>query len=150
MRKVLLGFATLQLVAVIAQFYLATFGAFERPLPPPGTGAIEPHAINGIFVLPLLALLTAIVAAVAKAGGRMIGLSLVPLAISLAQLLVVFPLAEMVGWSDDQPTTTAVHAVLGLHGLLGLLLMWAAAVLFRDAGRAAAPEPAAAPAGALR
>jgi hypothetical protein len=132
LRKVFLVFAGLLLVAVIAQFYLATFGAFERPLPEPETGAIVPHAINGTMVIPILSLLTTIVAAVAGAGRRLIALSLVPLVVFVGQLFVLFPLAGLAGATMEK-TNTGGHIVLGFHAIFGLLMLWAVVVLFREA-----------------
>jgi hypothetical protein len=140
MRKVFLVFAGLLLVAVIAQFYLATFGAFERPLPEPGTGALVPHAMNGTMVIPILSLLTTIIAAVARAGGRLIALSIAPLVLAAAQLFVIFPLTELTGSTMEQ-TNTGGHIVLGFHAIVGLLLLWAVVVLFREV-RALASTPA--------
>ncbi|MEV4747303.1 hypothetical protein AB0K21_13100 [Streptosporangium sp. NPDC049248] len=133
MRKVFLGSAALLLLAVIAQFYLSTFGAFERPTPSPGaSSAITPHAINGVAVIPALSLITAIVAAAARAGSKMIWLSLVPLAVVLGQLFVIFPLVELSGATKEQ-TNTFAHIVFGFHAVLGLVLLWASVVIFREA-----------------
>ncbi|GAA3445901.1 DUF6220 domain-containing protein [Planomonospora venezuelensis] len=151
MRKVFLSFAALLLLAVLVQFYLATFGAFQRPLPTAGDpGALTPHVVNGLAVIPLLSLATTIVAAVARAGARLVWLSVSPVGIAAAQIFVIFPLVELAG-ADGTRTTTASHAVLGFHAVLGLLLLWATVVVFREArslavaaGRTAADRPAAA------
>jgi hypothetical protein len=146
MRKVFVGFAALQLLAVILQFYLATFGAFETPHPAPGSegGAIQYHAINGTMIIPIVSLLTTIVAALARAGGRLIGLSIAPLALVAVQLLVIFSLAEIVGGSTTK-TNTASLFVLGFHSIDGLVILWAALTVLRGA-RALARNDAAVPA----
>ncbi|GAA4190091.1 DUF6220 domain-containing protein [Microbispora amethystogenes] len=150
MRKVFFGFAVVQLVAVLAQFYLATFGAFERPTPAPGDpgAAIGYHAMNGTMVIPLVSLLTAIVALAARAGGRTAGLAILPFVLVAVQLFVIFPLAEMAGASETG-TTTAGLFVLGFHALDGVAILAAAVVLVRRAhaltkSTAAAPAHAAA------
>ncbi|MEV6863614.1 DUF6220 domain-containing protein [Streptosporangium subroseum] len=147
MRKVFLVFTGLLLVAVIAQFYLATFGAFERPLPEPGTGAIVPHAMNGTTVIPILSLLTTIIAAVARAGRRLIALSAVPLVVVIGQLFVIFPLVELTG-STMERTNTGGHIVFGFHAILGVLMLGAAVTLFQEArtlARAGTAAPIAEP-----
>lgn len=148
MRKVFFGFTVLMFVSVIAQFYFATFGAFERPTPAFGAedAAIMPHILNGTMVLPLLSILTTIVAAIAKAGGRLILLSITPLLLVVVQLFVIFELAAMLG-AEENSTSTASLVVLGFHALDGVAILWASVVLMkkaRDLTKAAAPAPQAA------
>jgi hypothetical protein len=134
MRKVFVGFAALQLLAVIAQFYLATFGAFETPHPAPGSegGAIQYHAINGIMIIPVVSILTAIAAALARAGGKLIGLSITPVALVAVQLFVIFSLADILAGGTDKTTTPSLF-VLGFHAIDGLLILWAAVSVLRGA-----------------
>lgn len=147
MRKVFFGFTVLMFVSVIAQFYFATFGAFERPTPAFGAedAAIMPHILNGTMVLPLLSILTTIAAAVAKAGGRLILLSITPLLLVVVQLFVIFELAGLLGATEDS-TSTASLVVLGFHALDGVVILWASVVLLKKARALtkAAPAPAAA------
>ncbi|WP_214104369.1 DUF6220 domain-containing protein [Acrocarpospora catenulata] len=145
MRKVFFGFATVMLISVLAQFYFATFGAFERPVPAPGAedAAIMPHIINGTMVLPVLSLLTTIVAAVAKAGARLIWLSIAPLGLVIVQLFVVFEIAGLLG-ADENKTTPASLYVLGFHALVGVALLGVTVHLFRKS-RALVKEGAANP-----
>ncbi|MDF5755915.1 DUF6220 domain-containing protein [Spongiactinospora sp. TRM90649] len=145
MRKAFLALATLQLVAVIAQFYFATFGAFQRPIPAGGSmGALEPHVINGTMIIPLLGLVVTVVAAIARAGGRMIWWSVTPVLVVIAQLFVVFPVAELFGFTAEQ-TTTGAHVAMGFHAILGLVLLLASVRAFQGA-RALASGAAQAPA----
>ncbi|GIH74036.1 DUF6220 domain-containing protein [Planobispora longispora] len=133
MRKVFLSFAAILLLAVLVQFYLATFGAFQRPLPTPGDfGAMGPHVLNGLFVIPVVSLITTIAAAVTRSGAKLIWLSIAPLGIAAAQIFVIFPLAELAG-ADATRTTTASHVVLGFHAVLGLFLLWASVTVLREA-----------------
>ncbi|MEW9531396.1 DUF6220 domain-containing protein [Microbispora sp. NPDC049125] len=134
MRKVYFGFTVLTMIAVLAQFYLATFGAFETPHPAVGdeSAMIGYHALNGTMVIPLVSLLTTIVAALARVGGRLIGLSIAPLALVVVQLFVIFPLAELAGASENE-TTTASLFVLGFHALDGVAILAVAVILLREA-----------------
>ncbi|GAA2847657.1 hypothetical protein GCM10010517_04760 [Streptosporangium fragile] len=134
MRKVFFGFAALLLLTVITQFYLATFGAFQRPAPTTlgDWGATTPHVINGVMVIPVLSLLTTIVAAVAKAGARLVWLSIAPVGVVVGQLFVIFPLAELSGGTPER-TNTLTHIVMGFHAVLELLLLLTSVLLFRGA-----------------
>ncbi|WP_182885146.1 DUF6220 domain-containing protein [Microbispora sp. H10885] len=134
MRKVFFGLAVVQLVAVLAQFYLATFGAFETPHPAPGDpdAAIGYHAMNGTMVIPLVSLVAAIAALAARAGGRTAGLAILPFVLVAVQLFVIFPLAEIAG-ATETATTTASLFVMGFHALDGVAILAAAVVLVRRA-----------------
>ncbi len=149
MRKVFFGFAVLQLVVVLAQFYLATFGAFEAPHPAPGDpdAAIGYHVTNGSLVIPLVSLLTAITALAARAGGKVAGLSILPFTLAAVQLFVIFPLAELAG-TTDTATTTAGLVVMGFHALDGVAILAVAVVVVRRARALVKGVPVAAPAGA--
>ncbi|GAA0412608.1 hypothetical protein Acor_16740 [Acrocarpospora corrugata] len=150
MRKVFFWFAVLTLVAVLAQFYLATFGAFERPVPAPGAegSAITPHVINGTMIIPLLSILLTIVAAVAKVGRQLIWLSIAPFGLVAVQLFVIFELAGLLGAAPEK-TTTAGLFVLGFHALDGVALLWVAVTVVRKARalvKSQVAEPVAVPA----
>ncbi|WP_084956423.1 hypothetical protein [Thermoactinospora rubra] len=134
MRKVLVGCTAVQLALVILQFYLSTFGGMERPSPAPGQegAAITWHALNGVFVIPVVSLITTIVAAVARASGRIIGLCAGPLLLALVQLFVIFPLAAALGATEER-TTTASLFVFGFHAIVGVVMLWASVMAFRGA-----------------
>ncbi len=104
-----------------------------------------PHILNGTMVLPLLSILTTIVAAVAKAGGRLILLSITPLLLIVVQLFVIFEIAGLLG-AEENSTSTASLVVLGFHALDGVAILWASVVLMQKARALtkAAPAPAAA------
>ena len=148
MRKVFFGFAVVQLVVVLAQFYLSTFGAFETPHPAPGDpdAAINYHVTNGSLVIPLVSLLTMITALAARAGGRLAGLSILPLALAAVQLFVIFPLAELAG-ATDTATTTAGLVVMGFHALDGVAILAVAVVVVRRARALVKGAPVAASTG---
>ena len=133
MRKVLVGFTVLQFGLVVLQFYLATFGAFQTPEPTsPEGAAIGWHAMNGIIVIPAASLLTTIVAAFARAPGKLIGWCAAPLVLVAVQALVIFPLAEVAGATDEK-TTTASLFVYGFHAIVGLGLLWVTIAAYRGA-----------------
>ncbi|MCT9930501.1 DUF6220 domain-containing protein [Planotetraspora sp. A-T 1434] len=134
MRKAYFVLTVLQLVAVLAQFYFATFGAFEIPHPAPGdpNAAIGYHIINGTMIIPVISIIVTIAAALAKAGGRLVGLSIVPFVLVAVQLFVIFPLAEIAGATETK-TTTAALAVMGFHALDGVAILAVAVILVRKA-----------------
>ncbi|WP_433509793.1 DUF6220 domain-containing protein [Nonomuraea sp. CA-143628] len=135
MRRALVGCAVAQIVVVILQFYLATFGAFQMPRPT-GTdpAAIGLHAANGLFVIPAVSLVATIVAALAKVPGKLIALSAAPLLLSAVQMLVVFPLAGLAGATVDD-TPLASLFVYGLHAVVGLGQLWAVIAAYRAVRR---------------
>ncbi|WP_157987867.1 DUF6220 domain-containing protein [Jiangella endophytica] len=129
MRKIFLGFAVLMLAAVVVQFYLAAAGAFDTA---PNDEAFDAHAIGGTVLL-LLAVLATIVAAVAKAGGRLIGMTAGIAGLVLLQSLIRV-LADALNDSSDT-STTAGTLVFGLHALNGLAIMGLTARVLADARR---------------
>ncbi|MFI6319031.1 hypothetical protein ACIBG8_15985 [Nonomuraea sp. NPDC050556] len=134
MRKVLVWFTLIQLVLVLLQFYLATFGAFERPVPAVGSedAAIGWHAINGIFVIPVFSLITTILALVARSPGKLTLYASGPLLMALVQMFVIFPLAELAGGTETK-TSTASLVVMGFHALVGVVMLGAAVLAFTGA-----------------
>ncbi|GAA1012357.1 hypothetical protein Aple_007640 [Acrocarpospora pleiomorpha] len=134
MRKVFFWFSVLTLVAVLAQFYFATFGAFERPVPALGAedSAIMPHVINGTMIIPLLSIVLTVIAAIAKVGRQLIWLSITPFALVAVQLFVIFEIAGLLGATEDK-TTTASLFVLGFHALDGVAILFVAVTVVRKA-----------------
>lgn len=134
MRKVLVWFTIIQLALVLLQFYLATFGAFQRPVPPVGSpdAMIGLHAMNGIIVIPIVSLIATILAPIAKAPGRLIMYTGGPLAMALVQMFVLFPLAEAFGATETK-TTTGSLVVMGFHAVVGLVMLWSAVLAVRGA-----------------
>ncbi|GAA3468274.1 DUF6220 domain-containing protein [Nonomuraea roseola] len=133
MRKVLVVFTVIQLALVVLQFYLATYGAFETPEPAdPETAAIGWHVMNGFMVIPAVSLITTILAAVARAPGRLIGLCVAPIVLVAIQMFVLFPLAELAGATMERTTPGSLY-VLGFHAVIGVLLLGAAISAWRGA-----------------
>ncbi|MGW5666725.1 DUF6220 domain-containing protein [Micromonospora sp. NPDC003776] len=145
MRKVYVGLSALLLLAVLAQFYFAAVGAFAKPQ---HDDSFALHDITGTMVIPLLSLLATVAAAVARAPGKLIGLSILPLGLVVVQILIV-TLGRAVSGGEDT-TTPAGLAILGLHAVNGLAIMAVAGLVFRRARLLAAAAPATKPASVTR
>jgi hypothetical protein len=127
LRRVFAGLATLLVLAVVAQFFLAASGAFDTA---PNDESFRPHRALG-YVIFLIPVLMAIVAAVARLPGRLIGLA--GLVAGLVVLQVV--IAELAKAFDDTggTSTTAGQLVFGLHAVNGLIIMAVAGTIVRQA-----------------
>ncbi|WP_214409458.1 DUF6220 domain-containing protein [Sphaerisporangium fuscum] len=139
MRKAYVALTGLMLLAVVLQFYFAAVGAFDKPHT---DSSFMLHSMTGMMAIPLFSLLATIAAAVARAPGRLIGMTILPLGLIIVQTLIV----ALGGLLDDGAgnTTTASLAILGLHALNGLAIMGVSGMVFRQARLFA--TPAAAPA----
>jgi hypothetical protein len=136
--------ATMLVVAEVVQFYFAAFGVFQHPAP---EDAFLLHQLNGRVVLPALCLLVILAAALARAPGRLIGFSAIPLGLLVLQI-VLFVLAGLTGTTETR-TNLAGTIILGLHAVNGLCILGVTILLVRRASRFAAadrPALAAAPA----
>jgi Family of unknown function (DUF6220) len=141
MRRVFQAVAVLLLVDVVVQFYFAAFGVFTAPA---NDAQFVLHQMNGRVVLPVLCLLVIVAAAVARAPGRLIGFSAIPLGLLVMQT-VLFILAGLTGSSPEQ-TNVAGQIILGLHAVNGLCILAVTILLVRRASRFAAATPRTAPA----
>jgi O-antigen ligase len=126
MRRVFTGLATLLVLAVVAQFYLAASGAFDTA---PNEESFRPHRALGyaIFLLPVL---MAIVGALARMPGRLVGLAGLVAGLVVVQV-VIAQVAEAFG--DTDSSTTAGQLVFGLHAVNGLAILAASGNLVRQA-----------------
>nr|BFE88519.1 hypothetical protein GCM10020093_111200 [Planobispora longispora] len=93
----------LLLGAVVIQFYFAAFGVFTVP---ENDSQFIMHRINGSGAIPILTLLATIMAAIAKAPGRLIGFTLLPFGLIIVQILW-FILAGITGSSEEQTNVAA-------------------------------------------
>ncbi len=134
MRRVYVGIMALLLVSGILQFYFAAIGSFARPQT---EDAFSLHVINGRMVFPALAILALIAAALAKAPGKLIALTLAPLGLLIVQSLIIV-LGNVIGGSTEQRTTPVSLAILGLHALNGAAVIAATEAVFRRAREHAA------------
>jgi hypothetical protein len=123
------------LLAIVAQFYFAAFGAFGDRA---DTGGFAAHEWVARTALPLLAVLTIIAAAVARVGRRLMTLSAVPAVVIVLQFLLFFA-ARALG-SDTHPGGASLSGsiVLGFHALFGLVALVSTALVLSAAWRSRA------------
>jgi uncharacterized protein DUF6220 len=134
MRKFFAALATLLLLAVLAQFFLAATGAFDTA---DKEEAFGPHKQLGYAVL-LYAVLVTVVAAVARVPGRLIGLSGLVAGLALLQGVI----RQIARAFDDGASSTAAGEILfGLHAINALAILAVAGMLFRES-RELAKSPA--------
>ena len=141
MRRVYAVLAGLMLLAVLAQFYFAAVGSFGGPHE---DDSFAPHRITGTTIIPVLSLLATIAAAVARAPGRLIGLTILPLGLVVVQGLIIVLGGVLNDAAGD--TTPGSLAVLGLHAINGLAVLAVSGMVFRQArlfAKAAASAPGA-------
>lgn len=126
MRRTIAGLAAVLMLAVVVQFFLAGSGAFDSA---PTDEAFRPHRMLGYLML-LLALLTALIAALARMPGRFVGMIGL-----LAGLGILQPLIAAVAnaFGDGDTSTTAGQIVFGLHAVNGLVMMGVAGRILRQA-----------------
>jgi hypothetical protein len=145
MRKVFVTVSVLLFLAVLAQFYFAAVGAFDRPR---DDDSFSLHSINGMAVIPLLSVLATGAAALARAPGRLIGLSIAPFGLTVVQMLIIL-VGDSIAGGGDSDTTPGALFVLGLHAVNGLFLMGVTGMVMRGARAlataTATPRPATAP-----
>ncbi len=130
MRRVFQVLTMVLLVAVVVQFYFAAFGVFTAPA---NDSQFVLHQMNGRVVLPALCLLVIAGAALARAPGRLIGFSAIPLGLLVMQT-VLFVIAGLTG-STPEKTNLAGQIVLGLHAVNGLCILGVTILLVRKASR---------------
>jgi hypothetical protein len=146
MRKVYVGLSALLLLAVLAQFYFAAVGAFTKPQ---RDSSFALHDMTGMMIIPLVSLLATIAAALARAPGKVVGLTILPLGLVVVQVLIV-TLGRVFSDGNGDNTTPVGLAILGLHALNGLAIMAVAGVVLRRARLLAAAPGASDPAGPAR
>jgi hypothetical protein len=132
MRKLFVVVAALLVLDTVLQLYLAALGHFS-------TGSQELfglHGFNGANVLRILALLTIVAAALARAGRRTIWLSVLVLVLVLFQtvLFIIVGTAFNIG-PDSTEIPVGASILLGFHGLNGLAIIALSGVLLNRAIR---------------
>ncbi|MEU3454635.1 DUF6220 domain-containing protein [Micromonospora sp. NPDC006766] len=127
MRKLFAGLAALLMLAVVVQFYLAAKGAFSTA---PNDESFRPHRALG-YVIFLLPVLMAIVAALARMPGRLIGMAALVAGLAVVQVVIVV-LAKAFNDTGDT-STTAGQLVFGLHAINGLAIFSVAGNVARKA-----------------
>ncbi|MDG4780878.1 DUF6220 domain-containing protein [Micromonospora sp. WMMD961] len=137
MRKALVVITALLLVAFALQFVFAAVGGFTKPT---GDDAYVLHSVNGMVVIPILTLLTALFAALAKAPGKLIGLAILPIGLVVLQPLIAV-LAE--ASTDASGVSTPLGLTIGgLHALNGIIAVHVVVGVHRGARRLAGLVPA--------
>ncbi|MFC0032652.1 DUF6220 domain-containing protein [Micromonospora chaiyaphumensis] len=139
MRKALVIVSTLSLVAFALQFVFAAVGAFTKPA---GDGAFALHRVTGSAVIPALTLLTILLAVLAKAPGRLVGMAALPLALVVGQAL----LAMLANAATDAAGASTPFGLIiaGLHAVNGIVAVHVVLGVVRAARELARPAPAAA------
>jgi hypothetical protein len=142
LRKVFALLATLLLVVVVAQFFLAGSGAFDTA---PKDESFQPHRALGYGIV-LFAIVLTIVAALARMPGRLIGTTGLVAGLGILQPVIAV-IAKAFGDSADT-STTAGKLIFGLHAVNGLVIMTVAGTVVRQARALSNSAVADGPAGA--
>jgi hypothetical protein len=135
MRKAFSGLATLLLVVVLAEFFFAASGAFGAT---PGGESYRPHHALG-YVIFLLPVAMAIVAALARMPGRLIWMPLAIAGLVAVQVLI----AELAKAFAD--TGAVGRLIFGLHAVNGLAILATAGMIVRQARALSRPRPSLTP-----
>ncbi|MEU7751134.1 DUF6220 domain-containing protein [Micromonospora sp. NPDC049171] len=137
MRKAFVGTSALLLVAFVLQFVFAAVGGFTKPV---GDDSYTLHSVNGMAVIPVLTLLTALCAALARAPGRLIGLALLPIGLVVLQALLA-TLANAA--TDAAGVSTPLGPIIGgLHALNGIIAVHVVVAVLQGARKLTGPQPA--------
>jgi hypothetical protein len=126
-RRLFAGLATLLVLVVVAQFFLAASGAFSTA---PNDESFRPHRALG-YVIFLLPVLMTIVAALARMPGRLVGMAGLVAGLTAVQV-VITDLAKAFNDTGDT-STTAGQLAFGLHGINGLIILAVAVTVARRA-----------------
>lgn len=129
MRRIYVAVSGLLLLGVVAQFYFAAVGAFANPR---DDSSFALHSLTGMMIIPGLSVLATVVAALARAPGRLIGLTILPFGLVVVQMLIIV-LGNAIGGATEDRTTPTALAILGLHALNGLAIMGVAGLILRRA-----------------
>jgi Family of unknown function (DUF6220) len=135
MRRVYFALSALLLAAVAAQFYFAAVGAFAKPQ---DDSSFALHSLTGMMIIPALSVLATIAAALARAPGRLIALSILPFGLVVVQVLIIV-LGNAIGGATEDRTTPVALTILGLHALNGLAIMGVSGQLVRRARMLTSP-----------
>ncbi|GAA0416274.1 hypothetical protein Acor_56230 [Acrocarpospora corrugata] len=127
MRRSFAGLATLQVLAVVAQFFLAASSAFDTA---PNDESFQTHRMLGAGII-LLAVLVTIVAAIARMPGRLIGMSGLVAGLAVVQFVIGAIAKALDG--------AAGELVFGLHAVNGLAILAVAGMIARQAGQLSRP-----------
>ncbi|HEU4348324.1 MAG TPA: DUF6220 domain-containing protein [Actinoplanes sp.] len=142
LRRVFAVLATLLVLVVVAQFFLAASGAFDTA---PRDESFQTHRALGYGIV-LYAILLTIVAALARMPGRLTGMTGLVAGLGVGQSLIG---AIATAFNDTGDTsTTAGQLVFGLHAINGLIILAVAGTVARRARALSRSAVADRPAGA--
>jgi heme A synthase len=127
LRRIFALLATLLVLVVVAQFYLAASGAFDTA---PKDESFQPHRALGYGIV-LFAIVLTIVAALARMPGRLTGMTGLVAGLGAGQGLIGAVAAAFNGTGDT--STTAGKLVFGLHAVNGLIILAVAETVARRA-----------------
>ena len=137
MRKAFVISSTALLVVFALQFVFAAVGAFTKPQ---ADSSYALHSLTGMAVIPVLILLTTLFAVLAKAPGRLVGLTILPLGLTILQVLLAV-LAN--GFTDASGGSTVAGLIVGgLHAVNGIVAVHVVVAVVRGASRLAQPAQA--------
>jgi len=141
MRKVFLALATLLMLAVAVQFFLAGSGAFDSA---PKDESFQPHRALGYAIL-LFAVALTLIAALARMPGRLVGMTGLVAGLVVVQAVI----SAVAGAVDDTGDSTVGELIFGLHAVNGLIIVAVVGMILRQArelSRGPAPHPRSGPA----
>ena len=127
MRKVFAALATLLMIAVAVQIFLAGVGAFDAA---PNDESFQPHRALGYGIL-LLAVVLTLFAAVVRMPGRVIGMTGLVAGLVVVQSLIR-AIASAFGESSDS-TSTAGELIFGLHAINAMIIVIVVGMILRRA-----------------
>jgi hypothetical protein len=126
MRKAFAGLATLLMLVVVAQFFLAASGAFSTA---PNDESFRPHRALG-YVIFLLPVVMTIIAALARMPGPLIGMPALVAGLTVVQVVIAV-LARAFGDTGDGATVGQL--IFGLHAVNGLVILAVVGMTVRQA-----------------
>ncbi|HZM81609.1 MAG TPA: DUF6220 domain-containing protein [Candidatus Limnocylindrales bacterium] len=129
MRKAFAGLAILLMLVVVAEFFFAASGGFSTA---PRAESYRPHHVLG-YVIFLLPVLMAIVAALARMPGRLIGLAALVAGLTSIQVLIAKLATAISDTGDDPGDGTLGPLIFGLHAVSGLAIPAVAWMIVRAA-----------------
>lgn len=126
MRRFFAGLATLLMLAVVAQFFLAASGAFDTA---PHDESFRGHRMLGGGIV-LIAVLVMVVAAIGRMPGRLIGMSGLVAGLAVVQFVIK---AIATAFDGTGGSSTAGGLVFGLHAVNGLAIVAVTGRIIRQA-----------------
>ena len=131
MRKVFGALATLLMLAVVVQFFLAGSGAFDSA---PKDESFQPHRALGYGIL-LFAVVLTLIAALARMPGRLIAMTGLVAGLVVVQAVI----SAIAGGVSDTGDSTVGDLIFGLHAVNGLIIVAVVGMILRHARELSSP-----------